>query len=119
MSARSDWTNYLRVHSDRRNLLIHAIAVPLFAAAVIVCLASLARGAYVSAVIAVGLAVVSMALQRKGHGFEAHPPEPFTGPGNFLKRWFTEQFVTFPLFVVTGRWWRQFKADSGGTGSAA
>jgi uncharacterized membrane protein YGL010W len=28
--VRNDWTDYLRVHAERRNLLIHLIAVPVF-----------------------------------------------------------------------------------------
>ncbi len=41
----ADWSDYERVHADRRNLLIHLLA---------------------------------------------------------------EQYFTFPVFVITGRWWRQY-----------
>ena len=119
MPEKSDWAGYLRVHSDRRNLLIHAVAVPLFIGAFLVWLVSANRGAFASAVIAFVTAIAAMALQGRGHAFETHPPEPFSGPGNFLRRWFTEQFVTFPLFVLTGRWWGQFKADGDGQSGAA
>lgn len=114
-----DWAGYLRVHSDRRNLLIHAFAVPLFVGATLALVVSMVRGAYAIAVIALILALAGMALQGRGHAFETQPPEPFSGPGNFLRRWFTEQFVTFPLFVLTGRWWGQFKSDHGGHSGAA
>ena len=119
MPEKFDWAGYLRVHSDRRNLLIHLFAVPLFIGAFLVLLASMIRGAYASAVIALVVAIAGMALQARGHAFETHAPEPFSDPGNFLKRWFTEQFVTFPLFVLTGRWWGQFKADGDGHRGAA
>ena len=100
VSAGIDWTSYQRVHSDRRNLIIHALAVPLFVVATLSLIVSLAA------------AFAAMALQGRGHAFELHPPEPFSGPGNFLRRWFREQFLVFPMFVLNGRWWRQFKATA-------
>ena len=61
--------------------------------------------------IAGGIALVAMALQGRGHRHEAEPPRPFSGALNFLRRWFTEQFVVFPMFVLSGRWWRQYRAE--------
>lgn len=119
MCAPIDWPGYLRVHSDRRNLAIHAIAVPLFVASTVVLVVSPIGGAYVTAIVASSAAIIAMVLQARGHALEPHAPEPFTGPANFLRRWFTEQFLIFPLFVVTGRWWRQFKTSGGGSGRAA
>lgn len=119
MSTKIDWTSYQRVHSDPRNLLIHVIAVPMFIASFTVLITSLVRGAYLAAVIALGFALVAMALQGRGHALETHAPAPFSGPGNFLKRWFTEQFLVFPLFVLTGRWWRAFRATGDESGHAA
>ena len=84
--------------------------MPLFVASIVFLVASIVRVEYVSIVIAVILALVAMVLQGRGHALEQHAPAPFSGPGNFLKRWFTEQLVIFPLFVLSGRWWRQFKA---------
>ena len=106
-------------HGDRRNLLIHAFAVPLFIASIVFLVASIVRVEYVSIVIASGLAFVAMALQGRGHKLEAHAPVPFSGPGNFLKRWFMEQFVIFPLFLLSGRWWHQFNDTGGGSDDAA
>lgn len=119
MSGQIDWTSYLRVHSDRRNLLIHAFAVPLFIASTVFLVASIVRVEDVSIVIASGLAFAAMALQARGHKLETHAPVPFSGPGNFLKRWFTEQFVIFPLFLLSGRWWQQFNGTGDGSGDAA
>ena len=113
-----DWTSYLRVHSDRRNLTIHVLAVPLFVGSIVSLIPYLSRGDYVSAVVAVVLALIAMVLQGRGHALEGHAPVPFSGPGNFLKRWFVEQFLIFPLFFLMGRWWRQFKAAADGTDSA-
>lgn len=114
-----DWASYLRVHSDRRNLLIHVFAVPLFVAAILSLVFCLIRGDYLTAIVAILAAFAAMLLQGRGHALEAEPPEPFSGPGNFLRRWFREQFLVFPMFLVSGRWWRQLKAARGGSGRAA
>ncbi len=114
-----DWTSYLRVHSVRRNLVIHAIAVPLFIASIVFLIVSIVRVEDVSIVIALGLAFAAMALQGRGHKLEPHAPVPFSGPANFLRRWFTEQFVIFPLFLLSGRWWQQFKTEDEESDDAA
>ena len=114
-----DWTGYLRAHGDRRNLLIHVIAVPLFIGSFASLIVFIVRGDYVLAVIATIPVFIAMALQARGHALEAQAPVPFSGPGNFLKRWFMEQFLIFPLFFLTGRWWRQYKSSGGGSDSAA
>lgn len=119
VSVDIDWTSYLRVHGDRRNLVIHVFAVPLFVGAFLFLIFFLVRGAFLFAGTALFAAFVAMALQGRGHALEAHAPEPFAGPGNFLRRWFTEQFLVFPMFLVTGRWWHQFKASGGEADSAA
>lgn len=119
MSLGIDWTSYKRVHSDRRNLLIHAIAVPLFIAAMAFLAVCLVRGEYVFAGLSLVGAMTAMVLQGRGHAFELHAPEPFSGPGNFLRRWFREQFLVFPAFFLTGRWWRQFRASTHRAGDAA
>ncbi len=119
MSVELDWTRYSRVHGDRRNLLIHAFAVPLFAGSFLLLIYFLVRGAFIFAIVALFTAIVATALQGRGHALEAHAPEPFTGPGNFLRRWFTEQFLVFPMFLLSGRWWRQFRASPGEADSAA
>lgn len=119
MSLDLDWTSYTRVHGDRRNLLIHAFAVPLFAVSFLFLIYFLIRGAYVFAVIALFTAIAAMAMQGRGHALEAHAPEPFAGPGDFLRRWFKEQFLVFPVFILTGRWWQQFRASRGAADGAA
>ena len=105
-----DWTEYLRVHSSRANLLVHLFAVPLFIASVISLIKYVLRGDWVSVAIVVVCALLAMVLQGQGHKKEPNPPRPFTGPLSFVRRWFTEQFVIFPLFFLTGLWWRQYRA---------
>jgi hypothetical protein len=104
-----DWTDYQRVHANRSNLLIHLLAVPLFIGVLVFVILAASRGDFASIVIGALTGVVAMVLQGQGHKLEDEAPRPFTGPLNFLKRWFTEQFVIFPLFLLSGRWWRQFR----------
>lgn len=104
-----DWSEYLRVHADRRNLLMHLFAVPLFVVAFLALLLSASAGQWSMAFAAGAAALAAMALQGRGHRLEASPPRPFTGPRNFLRRWFTEQFIVFPLFVFSGRWLQQYR----------
>ncbi len=105
-----DWPDYCRVHANRFNLLIHLFAVPLFVAASLTLVKYVFRGDWLSAAFVMFVAVLAMAAQGSGHKKEPNLPRPFSGPGNFLRRWFTEQFFVFPMFLLSGRWWRQFVA---------
>ena len=99
---RWQWEGYPRYHRSRANLLIHIVAVPIFLLGTLALLASAMELSI--ALLAVGLAcvVTAVALQGRGHRLEAVPPEPFTGPVDFVSRLFLEQWITFPRFVVSG-----------------
>ncbi len=105
-----DWSDYDQVHADRRNLRIHLLAVPLFDIAFPATLMLLAVGEFIPAIASLLVAIGSMASQGIGHSKESIGPKPFNGPLDFLKRWFSEQYFKFPVFVLTGRWWRQYQA---------
>ena len=105
-----DWSDYRRVHATRPNLVIHLAAVPLFVASFVKLVISIVSVNAVAAVASLVLCIVAMALQGRGHRMEPESPLPFRGPLNFMRRWFTEQFVTFPVFFLSGRWWRQYRA---------
>lgn len=106
------WSDYERVHADRRNLIIHLFAVPLFDVASLIALIAIAQGAWILAALTVLAAIAAMILQGFGHSNERFDARPFSGPVNFLQRWFSEQFIKFPVFVITGRWWRQYRTAS-------
>ena len=103
------WSLYRDGHRDRRNLALHAVTVPLFLAGTIL----LVLSPFTSAALAVGGAasmLVSVAAQGRGHSKESTRPVPFRGAGDFLARFFVEQWVTFPRFVLSGgfaRAWRR------------
>lgn len=100
---------YPRVHRSRVNLLIHIVVVPLFLAGNIgLVVALISRSLALGAVSLVAM-VLSVALQGRGHRQEQVPPEPFTGPANAVSRILLEQWVTFPRFVISGKWLRAFR----------
>ena len=61
--------------------------------------------------IAVGIIalIAGLGLQRQGHRLEAEQPEPVSDRQDAMKRLLTEQFITFPRFVLSGAWWRAWR----------
>ena len=99
---------YPRNHTDRRNLIIHVVTVPIFWAGTVALLASplawwLAPAGLVAAVLAI-------ALQGRGHRLEPQAPIPFRGPGDAIARLLVEQWITFPRFVLGGGLARALRA---------
>jgi hypothetical protein len=101
---RRQWEGYPRYHQARNNLLLHMAAVPVFLIANVALVAAVVLRSGLGAAIAVAAMGASVAAQGRGHSWEAVPAEPFTGPANALARIFCEQWVTFPRFVLAGRW---------------
>jgi hypothetical protein len=106
------WAGYRDAHSDRRNLIVHVLTTPLFiAGSVAIALAPWLHGWPAFA----GFAsmTVAMVLQGRGHRLEASAPAPFRGPLDVVVRIFAEQWITFPRYVVTGAFFRAFRAADG------
>ena len=101
---------YPHFHKDRVNLAIHIVMVPVFVAGVVGTgwSAGLGQPIWMSAFAT--LPLLSLAVQGFGHKREPNPPLPFQGPGNFVKRILREQFLTFPMFVLSGGWTRAWRA---------
>jgi hypothetical protein len=110
---RWQWDGYPRYHRSRANLLLHVVAVPAFVLGNAALVVTLLRGMWAPAAAALAVMAASMAVQGRGHRWEEVPPEPFTGPANALSRIFLEQWITFPRFVLSGRWLRAFRAGAG------
>ena len=106
---RWQWSGYQRYHQSRVNLLIHIVVVPLFLVGNVILVASFVERSLVMAFTSLGVMVVSVALQGRGHRQEEVPPEPFTSPVNAVSRILLEQWVTFPRFVVSGGWRRALR----------
>jgi hypothetical protein len=106
---RWQWSIYPDGHRDRRNLTLHAITSPLFVAGTCAILVSPLVGAGAAIAGAVAM-LAALAAQGRGHKLEEIRPVPFRGPGDFLARFFAEQWVTFPRYVLSGRFaeaWRK------------
>jgi hypothetical protein len=101
---RWQWDGYARYHHSRVNLLIHIVAVPVFLLATVGTVMALLQQSLWLGIVSIAAAVVSLALQGRGHKQEQVSPEPFTGPANAISRIFLEQWVTFPRFVLSGGW---------------
>ncbi len=101
---RWQWKGYPKYHQSRPNLLIHIVAVPLFLLGTIVLVGAIAQLSLLLLAVAIVCVFVAVALQGRGHRLEPVPPEPFSGPLNFVSRLFFEQWVTFPRFVLSGGW---------------
>jgi hypothetical protein len=96
--------DYPRFHQNKTNLLLHIVMVPLFVVGVLYALSSAMQGLWLAASLGLALPLVSIAVQGAGHKKEPNPPLPFDGPGDFVKRIFSEQFYKFPKFVLSGEW---------------
>lgn len=100
---------YPSAHASRLNLLLHALTAPLFVAGALTAPAGLALGRASVAVAGLGAVLAAAAMQARGHRLEANPPAPFRSPLDAVARLVVEQFVTFPRFVLSGRFaeaWR-------------
>jgi len=102
------WRLYPDGHRTRRNLGLHLVTVPLFQAGAIAVAAAPFVSPWAAAAGAAAM-IAALVAQGRGHAGEPTPPVPFRGAGDFVARFFTEQFVTFPRFVLSGglaRAWR-------------
>lgn len=99
---RIQWDAYGRYHQARRNLVLHAIAVPVFLLSNVALVVAAVRGSRIGVVVALVAMVASISAQGRGHRWEPLAPEPFRSPSDALARIFCEQWITFPRFVATG-----------------
>lgn len=103
--------HYPRFHRSVRNVRLHLLTVPLFQLGSLALLFSPWLG-WLVAVAGIAACMVALAAQGWGHREEAVPPEPFSGPWNFLARLLAEQWLAFPRFVLAGGWRVAFASSS-------
>ena len=106
----SQWNGYAAAHRNRNNLLIHIVSVPLFWIGAVNFVVPLIFAGLVHALGGAVLMGVALFLQAKGNEMEGRTPEPFGDARDYVRRVLAEQFVTFPRFVISGAWWRNFNA---------
>lgn len=105
--------DYAERHQDKLNLWLHLYAVPAFIAGSLAAVLNLLALSLVGVLASLAFVVVAFAIQALGHRRERSAPVPFDGPGDFLKRIFAEQFITFPRFVLSGGWMRNVTRPAG------
>lgn len=113
------WQDYARYHQDRRNLLVHIVAVPLFLLGNVLAIAGLVVLAWGLALGGLLLSIAALAVQGIGHKREPVAPVPFAGPANVAGRIVLEQWVTFPRFVLSGQWNENLRRSARPPGSPA
>ena len=85
--------------------------VPLFVLSNVSLVRALLFRSPLAALLAIAGMLFSIGLQGRFHRSEPVPPEPFAGPTDALARIFAEQWITFPRFVLSGRWFRALRAS--------
>ena len=106
------YEGYPEFHRNRANLLLHVVAVPAFVASFAALLFGALTLHWAQAAAALAGTVVSFLVQGVGHRRELTPSIPFAGPGDAVSRILTEQFVTFPRFVLSGGFGRALQATA-------
>ena len=106
------WSDYAAKHQNRLNLLLHIVTVPLFLVGTLILLCAAITVSVAAAVVGAICMVGALAAQGRGHRLEPETPVPFDGPADFVSRFFVEQWVTFPRFVLSGGWYRNLTAGA-------
>lgn len=102
------WSETPPVHKNVTNLIIHVVAVPLFVVGHLLLLAAIFITWWL---VFPGLLciIVSVSLQGFGHSLERQQVPPFSGPRDFMRRLYAEQFCNFWRFLFSGRWYASLK----------
>ena len=103
------WSDYSVKHRSRANLLLHIVSVPLFQVGTVILAYAVMRYAAATAALGAACIIVALVAQGRGHRLEPETPTPFDGPVDFVSRFFAEQWVTFPRFVLSGGWSRNLR----------
>jgi hypothetical protein len=101
---RWQWSLYSEGHRSRLNLLIHLLTWPLFLAGTLTLpwgIFTLQPRAILGGLFAM---LLPMLAQKKGHSGELTAPAPFRGPLDVVKRFFVEQWITFPRYLLSGEY---------------
>jgi hypothetical protein len=106
------WNSYQQYHQSRTNLLIHIVAVPAFLLANLHFIFRLIDASYLMALLSLIGMIASIAIQGVGHKRELTPSIPFRSAANAVTRLLVEQWINFPRFVLSGGWWRAWRATN-------
>ena len=105
------WSETAPVHRNRTNLLIHIFAVPMFVIGNVLLLVAVFQNLWLALAGVLAIAA-SLTFQKIGHAREQIEVIPFSGPYDFLRRVYAEQFCNFWRFLFSGNWRAAFKASA-------
>lgn len=111
------WSNYPAGHRDRRNLLMHALTVPVFQVGTVAVLLSPFVDGWLAPA-GLGAMLAAVALQGRTHRLEQKAPIPFRGPGDVVARFLAEEWLTFPRYIATGGFARAWRESAPRTGTS-
>ena len=106
------WSDYAAKHQNRLNLLLHIVTVPFFLVGTLILLCAAITVSVAAAVVGAICMVGALVAQGRGHRLEPETPVPFDGSADFVSRFVVEQWVTFPRFVLSGGWYRNFTGEA-------
>ena len=92
---------YQNLHQTRVNLVIHIIGSMLFISSNLSLAYYLLTTNLNSSLISISLIVLSIILQAIGHQFEPVKFEGFKGPFDFVKTFYYELVIIFPVFLFS------------------
>jgi Protein of unknown function (DUF962) len=104
------WSDYAAKHRDRGNLLLHLVVVPMFQLGTVILVLDAVLRSPLGVVVGLAGLAAAIVLEGRGHAREPERPTPFDGPLDFASRFFVEQWITFPRFVLSGGWRRNLRA---------
>ena len=107
------WRETPPVHTNRSNLIIHLIAVPLFVVGHLLLPAAMIFS-WRLAVLGLLCILASLTLQGVGHSLERQQVPPFTGTRDFVRRLYAEQFCNFWRFLFSGQWYARLGSRNDG-----
>jgi len=92
---------YQNLHQTRINLVIHIIGSMLFIASNLSLVYFIVTTDLNGSLISIGLILLSIILQAIGHQFEPVQFEGFKGPFDFIKTFYLELVIVFPMFLFS------------------
>jgi len=102
MISEKQYRYYQRLHQNRLNLVIHVVGSIMFIAGNILMLIGLINFIDFSQIfIGLTLLFVAIALQAIGHQFEPEQFDGFKGPFDFVKTFYLELVIFFPVFLFS------------------
>jgi len=93
-------------------MIIHIVSVPVFVLGTLSLFVSLIELSPIGMLISILVVVIAFGAQGFGHSKERISPESFATPGQAIVRILSEQFITFPRYVLSGGWYATYQSSA-------